>query len=84
MDKNGRKRKVELKWNMQLLLQKQETFLPYTKTLRAWKFFFLLPILYTYGGIKFRTMVVYECLFFLLYIPPSKRNSRWVEFVSTA
>jgi hypothetical protein len=26
-DKNGRKRKVELKWNMQALLKKQEVFL---------------------------------------------------------
>jgi hypothetical protein len=26
-DKNGRKRKVELKWNMQVLLHKQEVFL---------------------------------------------------------
>jgi hypothetical protein len=26
-DKNGRKRKVELKWNMQVPLQKQEVFL---------------------------------------------------------
>jgi hypothetical protein len=39
LDKNGRKRKVDLKWNMQLLLQKQEAFLPSTKTLRAWMFF---------------------------------------------
>jgi len=70
MDKNGRKRKVELKWNMQLLLEKQEAFLPSTKTLRAWTFFPPTHSLQL-GWYKFRTMVVYECLFFLLDIRPS-------------